>query len=261
VNQLSELFDNLFLENRHEITAIGVSTKPRNVDGSYMPCFMVGNMAANILASVSGVQKHEFSHQEGHVVAALYSLNRLDLLKREFYAFHVSGGTTELLSVTPHDEKNMDIKLIARSLDLKAGQAVDRVGAILGLPFPSGPRLEQLALLCEEKIVAKPSMKNLDCCLSGVENQCKKLKESGAEGSYIARFCIENIKSAIDSMTQGILNLYGEKPIVYAGGVMSNSIIKEFISKKYNGLFAEPVYSSDNAAGIALLASIKHNEN
>ena len=68
-------------------------------------------------------------------MAALYSSGRMELLGNEFYAFHVSGGTTEGLLV--HKDKNrFQIECLATSLDLKAGQAIDRVGAMLSLPFP-----------------------------------------------------------------------------------------------------------------------------
>ena len=52
----------------------------------------------------------------------------------------------------------------------------------------------------------------------------------------------------------GLLEKYGDIPVVYAGGVMSNSIIKNMLRKIPNTYFAEPRFSSDNAAGIALLA-------
>ena len=60
-------------------------------------------------------------------------------------------------------------------------------------------------------------------------------------------------------MTEKLKGKYGDIPFVYAGGVMSNSLIKEKISK-LGGLFCEPKFSSDNAAGIAIYSYLKHNE-
>ena len=109
--QISKLMDDLLLECKREggiknfssLKAIGVSSRPRNVKGSYMPCFTVGMSVAHSLSTALGVPCYEFSHQEGHVVAALYSAGKLDLLNTSFLAFHVSGGTTESLIATPTD--------------------------------------------------------------------------------------------------------------------------------------------------------------
>ena len=107
------------------IRSVGVSTRPRNIDGSYMPCFLVGESNAVCVSSVNKVPLYKTSHQVGHILAALYSIDRLDLIKKPFVAFHVSGGTTEALLVTPDDEEIIKAELIAESTDLKAGQAVE----------------------------------------------------------------------------------------------------------------------------------------
>ena len=88
----------------NEVVAVGVSKRPRNIDGSYMPCFLAGVAAAKSISAALGVPLYEFSHQCGHIMAAIYSSGRTDLLEGEFCAFHVSGGTTEMLSVKASDE-------------------------------------------------------------------------------------------------------------------------------------------------------------
>lgn len=94
--QLPELTEQLFSQNTYHLSAVGVSAFPRRQEGSYMPCFLVGEGTARTLAAASGLPLYRFSHQEGHIAAALYSCGRLDLLKKgEFIAFHFSGGTTE----------------------------------------------------------------------------------------------------------------------------------------------------------------------
>ena len=72
-------------------------------------------------------------------------------MKQPFLAFHVSGGTTEALLVSPDDQRILSCQLAAKTLDLNAGQLIDRVGVMLGLGFPAGPALERLALTCESK--------------------------------------------------------------------------------------------------------------
>ena len=239
------------------VNAIGVSSRPRAVEGSYMPCFTVGTGVAGIMSEVFGVSLMEFSHQEGHIAAALYSAGRNDLADGEFIAFHVSGGTTEALLVKG-SETGFDSRLIASSLDLKAGQVIDRTAVMLGLPFPGGVHLEKLALQCRDDITFRPSMKGCDCSLSGIENKCRKLMDEGAPGEYIARFSLTAVMNSIIAMTDGLIRKYGELPLIYAGGVMSNSMMQSEISRRYPwACFAEREFSCDNAAGVALLAA-KH---
>ncbi|MBQ2795299.1 MAG: peptidase M22 [Oscillospiraceae bacterium] len=256
VKQLGGIVEELFGKNKYKIDAIGVSTRPRDIDGSYMPCFLVGDMVADTLSSVIKVPRYEFSHQQGHIAAALFSAKRLDLLKEKFIAFHLSGGTTEALLVTPDENRIIKCEKIAGSADLKAGQAVDRVGVMLGLPFPAGKHLEELALKSTAKYKIKPTMKGSECCLSGIENKCRKMLDSKEKPEDIALFCLKSIEAALCGMTDALLEEYGKIPLIYAGGVMSNKIIRKTIEEKYSGIFAKPEFSSDNAAGIAVLASV-----
>ncbi len=255
IKQLPQILERLFAQHRGSIAGAGVSVTPRRCEGSYMPCFLVGNTVASSIASALSVPKYEFSHQEGHIMAALYSSGHLELLRDEFYAFHLSGGTTECLAVK-YRQGVFEVRLLASSLDLKAGQAVDRVGVMLGLPFPAGKYLDEMACRNTEKISVHPCMKGLDCSLSGVENQCRRMLEQGALKERIARYCIEYICETVSCMTERIFAAYGVKPVIYAGGVMSNSIIRRKIGEKFGGYFAEPAFSSDNSAGIAVLASM-----
>ena len=258
--QLHSLFEELVREiDTNQIAAIGVSSRPRPVEGSYMPCFTVGENTAKILSVALRVPLYDFSHQEGHIAAALFSADRTDWLNREFIAFHVSGGTTEAV-LAKGSGCGFSLELVAKTLDLNAGQAVDRVGLMLGLRFPCGMALEQLALQNTEPVRAHPKLKGCDCCLSGVENLCRKFLDEGRSKQFIAAFCLEYIRCALSLMTDALLEKYGSLPLVYAGGVMSNTIINNSFTAKYHAVFAEPKYSSDNAAGIAYLCYRKYKD-
>lgn len=251
--QLHSLFSELVKDvDTKQIVAIGASAKPRPIDGSYMPCFTVGENTAKILSSALKIPLYTFSHQEGHIAAALYSAKRDDLFTQKFLAFHVSGGTTEAIMANGFND-GFTLDLVAKTLDLNAGQAVDRVGLMLGLKFPCGAELEKLALQNTEKIKVHPSIKGCDCCLSGVENICKKMLSENKTKSYISAYCLEYIRKSLSLMTESLFEKYGKIPVLYAGGVMSNSIIRNSFKEKYNAVFAEPVYSTDNSAGIAYL--------
>ena len=256
VQQLPALFEQAFAEYRGGLKAIGVSYAPRTAEGSYMPCFTVGVTAAQVLASAMKVPVYRFSHQQGHIAAALYSVDRLDLISKPHVAFHVSGGTTEALLVngTPGF---VSTEILAHTLDLNAGQLIDRVGVMLGLHFPCGKELEALAESCRESIRVKPVIKGSNCCLSGGENLAQKYLAEGKSPAYVARFAIEYVGAAVSAMSGYIRERYVDIPFVYAGGVMSDQIIRKTLQERYDGVFAQPEYSSDNAAGTAVLASIK----
>ncbi len=255
VRQLPEVLEQLYGGKKPVLDGIGVSAMPRRQSGSYMPCFLTGKLAAKSAAFAAGVPLYEFSHQEGHIMAALFSAGKMDFLDEEFYAFHISGGTTECLLVR-YEDKRFQIQLLSRSLDLKAGQVVDRVGAMLGLPFPAGPELDTLSRKSGDIVEkVRPCLKGLDCSLSGLENQCKALLGNGVSREYIAKYCIMFILETVSAMTQAVFQKYGEKHVLYAGGVMSNSMIRQELAARFGGFFAEPAYSSDNGAGAAILAA------
>ena len=256
VQQLPELFESAFADFKDEIKAIGVSYAPRTAEGSYMPCFTVGLTAASILSSVLKVPVYRFSHQQGHIAAALYSVDRLDLLHKRHIAFHVSGGTTEALLVNAEDGF-VTTSIAAQTLDLNAGQLIDRIGVMLGLHFPCGKELEKLALSCTEKVRARATLKGMDCCLSGGQNIAEKYLKEGKSPEFIACFAMEFVSSAVVGMSEKLREQYGDLPFVYAGGVMSDSIIRENLQRRFDCVFAKPEFSSDNAAGTAVLAFIK----
>lgn len=257
VRQLPELVEELREKERASVGCVAASDRPRRAEGSYMPCFLAGSGAARELAAVLGVPLHLFSHQEGHVAAALFGADRLDLLEQPFLAFHVSGGTTDALLVRPDGAHVLSCEQVAGSLDLKAGQLIDRVGALLGLAFPAGPALEQLALRASGSYHPKAVLRDGNCHLSGVENQCRDMHEKGAPDEEVALFCFAHVLTALDGMTAALLRRHGELPVVYAGGVMSNSLLRQALTDRYGGSFAPPVFSADNAAGIALLGALK----
>lgn len=244
-----------------DITAVGFSKSPRDLEDSYMPCFLPGISAAVSAAAVRDVPCYAFSHQAGHIAAALFSAGSLSLLDEPFIAFHISGGTTESLLVEPEPQKIIKISVLGATLDLHAGQAVDRVGVSLGLDFPCGEQLENLANNGTCPVRVSTAVKQGNCCLSGLENQCAVLLQKGESAENIAAFCIEYLARTVLKMIEYVLNLHPGLPLVFSGGVMSNKIIQRRISEKYGAVFASPGFSSDNAAGIAVLAGIAHNRN
>ncbi len=248
-----------FLKNENlSPVAVGYSASPVNAPQSFMPCFMCGRAFALSFAASSDIPIYSFSHQEGHIAASAYSATgTLDFLREKIFAFHVSGGTTDIVSCQP-DRTRLVTNRIGGSSDLHAGQLIDRVGVMMGLPFPCGPALEVEA----GKYTGKPfnpviSVKELDSNLSGGENTAKKIySESGSVAA--ARYTLDFIAKTLDKLSDNLRNKE-ELPILYSGGVMSNEYIKSILRKRSKTYFATPAFSADNAAGIALLTREKYN--
>lgn len=239
-----------------KLTAVGVSTRPRDVEGSYMPCFLAGKAAATGIASLGGVPLYEVSHQWGHLMAALYGAGREDLYGKDFLAFHVSGGTTELLRV-----RGRDVEKVGGTLDLNAGQVIDRIGVKMGVPFPAGKGLEEISMPFADTDCYS-HVRGLECNLSGLENKADALLAAGESRERVAAYVLKSVCRTLEKLTENAFAEFGKQPVLYAGGVMSNSLIKEALQKRFRGYahFAPPVYSADNAAGVALLAERMHRD-
>lgn len=257
--QLPDMIEQLFGENSLGTPmTVTASARPRNAEGSYMPCFLCGEGFARSYAAAVKARLYTTSHQVGHILAALYSADKLELVRERFIAFHVSGGTTDCLLCEPDNDDVLKITEIGTSLDLKAGQAVDRTGVMLGLKFPCGPMLEELAVKADKSFKVRAVLKNGSCCLSGVENKCRTMLENGESRENIAGYCLDFIAETIIAMTAHAEDIYGELPLVFAGGVMSDVIIRDRIISRYpSASFAEPQFSCDNAAGTAIYGYLK----
>lgn len=233
--------------------AVSYSEKPRDIEGSYMPCFLAGKAAATAAASAAGVPLFAFSHQAGHIMAALKSCEAgEEALGREFLAFHISGGTTELLHVK-RKAVGFDVAIVGETLDINAGQLIDRAGVLLGLKFPCGMELEKLAVQGKTTKL-HTCIKNGSCNLSGAENKIIQMYNSGESAENIARYAIDFVCETILGMSRYAREAHRSLPILYAGGVMRDNIIRDRLTGEMENIyFAENELSSDNAVGTAYL--------
>lgn len=251
VRRLPELLERL-LGERPVLQAVGASTRPRAVEGSYMPCFLAGESQGRGIAAALGVPFYSHSHQQGHLAAAAWSAGRLDLLDAPFLAWHLSGGTTELLLVRP-EGTSVAAEIIGGTSDLSAGQLIDRTGLLLGLPFPAGRALDGLYSQANACYEPRVKLKDLTFSLSGMENQVKALAEEGELPANIARFTLDAISNVVWRATQEAQRQYPGLPVLCSGGVASNSQLRAGLTKLCGAVFAEPRYSTDNAMGAAIL--------
>ena len=253
IKSLPELSGRLFSHLQGaNISAIAVSTRPRAVEGSYMPCFMVGYSHAKMLSDAFSVPLIEVSHQQGHVAASLWSTGRLDLMNKPHLAWHLSGGTTELLLVEP-DGKNVSCTKIGGTTDISAGQLIDRTGQLLELPFPSGKHLDSLSKEAVRQDVFKVKCSNMQFSLSGVQNKVQQYHAGCQNVAETAGFTLRCVANAVYTATRQALDVYPGLEVVFSGGVASNSLLREVLAPLHP-IFAQPQYSTDNAMGVAVLA-------
>jgi len=250
---LPELSDRLFsVVNTNSVSAIGVSTRPRAVEGSYMPCFMVGYSHAKLLADALCVPLIECSHQQGHVAASLWSAGRLDLMDKTHLAWHLSGGTTELLLVEP-ESRNVRCSCIGGTSDISAGQLIDRTGQLLGLPFPAGKHLDALWQNANKRDVFRVKCNEMTFSLSGVQNKVNQYYETCGSKEETAAYALRCICGAVLTATENAMRAYPSLPIVFSGGVASNAMLRKKLAH-LNPVFSEPQYARDNAMGVAVIA-------
>ena len=253
IKSLPELSGRLFSHIQpKKITAVGVSTRPRAVEGSYMPCFMVGYSHAKLLADSLGVPLVEVSHQQGHVAACLWSADRMDLMDTPHLAWHLSGGTTELLLVEP-EGKNVKATRIGGTTDISAGQLIDRTGQLLSLPFPAGKHLDALSKDARNTEVFRVKCPGLEFSLSGVQNKVQQFHEKQAYPAETAAYALRCVAYAVKKATENAWSAYPGLPVVFSGGVASNSMLRSVL-EPMGAIFSEPKYSTDNAMGVAVLA-------
>lgn len=259
IKQFSEVFEALDFGDT-DILGVGVSETPRNIAGSYMPCFSFGKTVAESLAHALNVECFRFSHQQGHIAAGLLSCGRTYFFDRTFFALHASGGTTEIVRVSGTDR----IDIVSKTLDINIGQLIDRTGVSLGLNFPCGQAFETLAEKCDETINVKVKLKDGNCCLSGYENKVNNMIREGKSGDFICAYITEVCGKVLAEML--VTALSEERlPVLCAGGVLANKKIRKIIAESFNLLgfdspeFASEELSGDNAVGVAYLACRNYN--
>ena len=260
---MTELSEALDFPLKERLAGIAASVSPCRHKDSYMPVFRTGESLAKSLSAAFDVPFMATTHQEGHLMAALWSLE--ETLAPPFFAYHLSGGTTELLLVEALEKRprfGFSYQIIARSLDLPAGQLVDRTGVTLGLPFPSGPHLEGLSKELGEalpKYSIPTFCREGNVSFSGAEAWVLRAKRAGLPPAQIARSVEHAIAGSLEKSLSQALERYPVRGAVLMGGVAANGYIRQRLDKRLKGrlpcYFAQPRYSSDNAVGVALLGA------
>ncbi len=254
---IAALFEELNIKGK--VGAVGISTRPRNVEGSYMPVFAVGEAFGRGIAKAFSVPVYEFSHQDGHVMAGIYSANAYELLEDSFLSVHLSGGTTEILKTNP--QNGFSHEIIGGTTDISAGQYIDRTGVKLGLPFPCGVHMEAIAKGTQKEIKMPVSVNDTHMSFSGVETKMGTYIGKYTDGE-IAYSTLKNIAKMLVCALNNAVCKTNIKRILVVGGVASNEVIRTELENNVKAklYFATKELSSDNAVGIAELSRLKWRE-
>ena len=236
------------------IAAVACSRAPVDRADSYMPVFLTGLGVARALAASLGVPLHLLDHQSGHIRAALIGNEKL--AQAPFYAVHLSGGTTDLLSVERKAPGVFAIEPLGCSEDLHAGQLVDRVGVCLGCGFPSGKEMEALARQATKRDLRIPaSVRDLSCSLSGAETAAGRALSQGRTAAEVAYGVYDLLARTLTRLLTNAVRQHGERPVLLCGGVASSQLLRELLHERCELplFFGESRFSSDNAVGVAAL--------
>lgn len=258
VQKLPEAIERAFAVDgiRQRIGSVSVSTRPRPVEGSYMPVFTAGHGYTRALAAALGVELQEFSHQEGHIEAIRHYSPLAQSLP--LICFHFSGGTTEALLL----DENEKLTIVGGSKDIAYGQVLDRVGVALGYPFPCGEKLDEIALSAagHRSIFTAIKVKDGFVNLSGIETQAQRMIGEYPQSELIEDL-FEKLCTSIADMTLQLSHKYKINDFIYAGGVSCSEYMRQHLSEHMNRdiniVFGKPEMSADNAIGTALLGGKK----
>lgn len=236
-----------------KIAAVGVSAKPRRLANSYMPVFMSGYGFARVIADTLCVPMLEFSHQEGHIMAGIHSEGCMELLDDKFLSVHLSGGTTEILT-TEYKRGIFECHIIGGTKDISAGQFIDRVGVKMGLNFPAGKYVEILSHAATEPVELPIKTEGTYVNFSGVETKATRMIDK-YDKAQIALGVLKCVADALVKIINSAVEQTTLKRVLVVGGVASNLYIRERLQSEVNAAvyFAKPEFSTDNAAGIAIM--------
>ena len=238
------------------VVSVGTSIRPRPIEGSYMPVFLVGSGAAKTIGAALECPVYEISHQENHVLAGMWSSG--ENFDPDFLAVHVSGGTTEILHI--HQTATLfQVDLLGGTGDLHAGQFIDRVGVALGLPFPAGPHLEQLAAETNtDKIPLTPvAVSGMQISFSGPESHVKRWLDTSPPAADVAASVQLCIAESLQQALMTAIDQTGVGTILLVGGVAANRFIRMHIAERLHCCrevklrWPSPEFSGDNAVGAA----------
>ena len=252
--------------SRAGVTAEGIDAVAFTRGPGLIGSLMVGVSFAKAFALARDLPLIEVDHMQAHVLAHFAENPKPEF---PFLCLTVSGGHTQLVLV----RSALDQEIIGRTIDDAAGEAFDKSGKMLGLPYPAGPIIDQRARQGQPTIAfAKPDPGGLDFSFSGLKTSIlytlqKKIKE-------MPDFLEHNMDDICASIQQTIVSILlrkiklaasstGQTRIALAGGVSANSGLREGLQtlcaeEGWTAFIPRIEYCTDNAAMIGVTAAFKY---
>lgn len=230
-----------------------------------MGSLLVGLSFAKGLALSLGIPLIEVHHMQAHILAHFLEDPKPDF---PFLCLTVSGGHTQIVVVKDH----LEMELIGQTLDDAAGEAFDKTGKMLGLPYPAGPEIDKLAQQGKPRFAfTEPSVPGLDFSFSGLKTAIRNfLQKAAKENPDFQKDNMADICASVQhSITTILLNKLeqaslktGIQTMAIAGGVSANSgLRKELLARgkknNWDVFIPKMAYSTDNAAMIGITAWYK----
>lgn len=225
---------------------------------------LVGMAAAKAFAWAHGLPLIPVNHMAGHLMAA----REVKELTYPLLALLVSGGHTELVYV----QKPGDYKIIGETRDDAVGEAYDKVGRVMGLSYPAGREIDQLAHKGQDTYHFPRAMikeDNLEFSFSGLKSAFINLHHNAQQKSedlILEDLCASFQAAVMDILmakTKKALSSYSVKSLVVAGGVAANQGLRERLSQDIQDVevIIPPLrLCGDNAGMIALAAAIEYEK-
>lgn len=246
---------------KHELDAVAFTRGP-----GLMGSLIVGVTFAKAFAMSYQIPLIEVNHMRAHVMAHFAEAPRPEF---PFLCLTVSGGHTQILKVY----SPFQMEVIGTTIDDAAGEAFDKTGKLLGLDYPAGPKIDQLAQKGQPKYTfTEPRIKNLDFSFSGLKTSILYfLKDQLKENPNFIQENLADICASVQDRIVSILmnklikaaQITGFKQIAVAGGVSANSSLRKALSQAgetygWQTFVPQLEYCTDNAAMIGITAYYKY---
>lgn len=238
-----------------DIDYIGVTCGPGLVGA-----LLVGVAYAKSLAYALNIPLVPVHHIKGHI-AANYITH--EDLKPPFMALVVSGGHSHLILVKSYTE----YEIVGKTRDDAIGEAFDKVARTVGLPYPGGPQVSNMAMNGSPAYtLPKTKFDNFDFSFSGIKTAVINLVNKEKENINIPNLCAsfeENVTDTLVDNTINAMKYYNQDKVVLAGGVAANRVLRKKLelsakSNGFNAYIPELIYCTDNAAMIACAAHFEY---
>jgi len=251
--------------DKKQLSAIAFTRGP-----GLMGSLLVGTSFAKSMALGLKIPLIEVNHMQAHILAHFINEENTPIPEFPFLAMTISGGHTQIVRVNNH----FDFEILGETLDDAVGEAFDKSGKILGLPYPGGPMVDKYAQLGDPNKFPfpKPKVGDLNFSFSGLKTsilyfvQRETLKNPNfvAENLYDICASIQNtiINILMDKLKEAVIQT-GLKRVAIGGGVSANSGIRSALKnaeKNYGWSTYIPKfeYCTDNAAMIGIVGYYKY---